>query len=149
MRITVPIHLRWGDLDAYNHLNNVQSMRILEEARVRAFWRMDDAGEHVPSAVIDAAAGAATQTLISSHHVEYRLPVPYQSDPLIVELWIGRIGGASLDICYEVSCRTGLAIRAATTLVFVDAAAGRPRRITDHERAVMTGFTDEPIEFRR
>ncbi|HNP15801.1 MAG TPA: thioesterase family protein, partial [Terrimesophilobacter sp.] len=38
MRIHIPIPLRWGDLDAYNHVNNVQMMRILEEARVRALW---------------------------------------------------------------------------------------------------------------
>ena len=38
MRIHIPIHLRWADLDAYNHLNNVEMLRLLEEARVRMFW---------------------------------------------------------------------------------------------------------------
>lgn len=148
-RIHVPIHLRWGDLDAYNHLNNVQSMRILEEARVRAFWRMDDTVTDVPTAVFEASAGASTQTLIANHHVEYLLPVPYQSAPLDVQLWIGRIGGASLDICYEVFCRDGLAIRASTTLVFTDAVTGRPRRIAEHERAAIAASVEGPLEFRR
>jgi acyl-CoA thioester hydrolase len=149
MRIHVPIHLRWGDLDAYNHLNNVQSMRILEEARVRAFWRLDAGADDVSTAVFDAAAGAQTQTLIANHHVEYLLPVPYQLTPLDVQLWIGRIGGASLDICYEVLCAEGLAIRAATTMVFADAATGSPRRITEQERAAMADYVEEPIVFRR
>lgn len=147
-RIHVPIHLRWGDLDAYNHLNNVQSMRILEEARVRAFWRMGDAAD-VPTAVFEAQAGAQTQTLIASHHVEYIMPVPYQRAPLDVQLWIGRIGGASLDICYEVFCEDGLAIRASTTLAFVDAATGRPRRVTDQERSALDGHVEPALSFRR
>ena len=33
----VLLELRWGDMDAYGHINNVTQMRLLEEARVRAF----------------------------------------------------------------------------------------------------------------
>ncbi|MET1034992.1 MAG: thioesterase family protein, partial [Arthrobacter sp.] len=29
--------MRWGDMDAYGHINNVQIVRILEEARIAAF----------------------------------------------------------------------------------------------------------------
>ena len=29
--------MRWGDMDAYGHINNVQVVRILEEARIAAF----------------------------------------------------------------------------------------------------------------
>src|SRR5699024_8345566 len=36
-RFTTEIVLRWGDMDAYGHVNNVQYHRLLEEARVRAF----------------------------------------------------------------------------------------------------------------
>ncbi|OUE16058.1 putative ABC transporter ATP-binding protein [Clavibacter michiganensis subsp. michiganensis] len=43
-RVHVPVHLRWADLDAYDHVNNVEVLRLLEEARVRAFWRGDDDG---------------------------------------------------------------------------------------------------------
>lgn len=149
MRIHIPVHLRWGDLDAYNHLNNVQSMRILEEARVRAFWRMDAAPGEVPSAVLGGLTGDGTQTLIANHHVEYLLPVPYQREPLDVQLWLADIGGASLDIGYEVFARPGLAIRASTMLVLTDAATGRPRRIGAEERAALGEYLGEPVAFRR
>ena len=33
----VLLELRWGDMDAYGHVNNVTQLRLLEEARVRAF----------------------------------------------------------------------------------------------------------------
>ncbi|WP_349361683.1 thioesterase family protein [Paenarthrobacter sp. PH39-S1] len=29
--------MRWGDMDAYGHINNVEVIRILEEARIHAF----------------------------------------------------------------------------------------------------------------
>ena len=41
-RLHIPIPLRWGDLDAYGHINNVEMLRLLEEARIQAFWRPDE-----------------------------------------------------------------------------------------------------------
>ncbi|GAC1371541.1 MAG: hypothetical protein NVSMB43_07620 [Pseudarthrobacter sp.] len=29
--------MRWGDMDAYGHINNVQIVRMMEEARIAAF----------------------------------------------------------------------------------------------------------------
>lgn len=155
MRIHIPVHVRWGDLDAYNHVNNVQMLRILEEARVRAFWAPDARGngatdEHTPpSAVIDAAAGATTTTLIAGHQIEYLLPVAYQRNPLDVQLWIGQFGGASAEISYEVYCNDGLAVRAASTMVFIDSATERPRRISETERAAWADYVDDPVELRQ
>ncbi|MFM6850406.1 MAG: thioesterase family protein, partial [Terrabacter sp.] len=31
------VALRWSDMDAYAHINNVQFLRLLEDARVIAF----------------------------------------------------------------------------------------------------------------
>ena len=36
-RIEVLVPMRWGDMDAYGHINNVQIVRMLEEARIAAF----------------------------------------------------------------------------------------------------------------
>ena len=47
-RLHLPIHVRWGDLDAYNHVNNTSILKLLEEARVR---ESDKAG--ALSAVVD------------------------------------------------------------------------------------------------
>lgn len=154
MRFHIPVALRWGDLDAYNHVNNVQMMRILEEARVRTFWRPDDPaeGEGSPLAVIDAHAGAKTNTLISRHEIEYLAPIPYLRDPLDVQLWLGRLGGASLDVNYEVFSPANrsqtLFARASSTIVLVDAVTGRPRRITEAERTAWAAYSEGPVAFR-
>ncbi|GMA36784.1 acyl-CoA thioesterase [Demequina litorisediminis] len=163
-RLHVPISLRWSDIDAYGHVNNAEMLRLLEEARIRVFWA-DDAGAEEsadpeaktdsPAAVLAGGPGAETHTLIASQQIEYLAPAPFQRRPLDVQAWIGRLGGASLEICYEVrSPRTGegeqtVYARAATTLVLVDAASGRPRRLSDEQKAAWLPYVDEPVQFRR
>ena len=156
MRLHVPIKLRWSDLDAYGHVNNAEMLRLLEEARIEAFWITDDAEEAVggSTAVLDGRPGADTLTLIARQEIEYLAPIPYQRQPLDVQLWIGRLGGASLEVCYEVWTPQGveprtLYSRAATTIVLVDAASERPRRINDRERAAWTPYLDEPVQFAK
>jgi acyl-CoA thioester hydrolase len=157
VRLHVPTPLRWSDLDAYGHVNNARMLSLLEEARIVAFWMSDDTAEHAvgaSTAVLDATPGAETITLIARQEVEYLAPIPYQRQPLDIELWIGHMGGASLDVCYEVHSPAGveprtLYTRATTTIVLVDAATERPRRMTEAERAAWEPYLEEPIAFRR
>ncbi len=156
-RIHIPIRLRWSDFDAYAHVNNAEMLRLLEEARIEAFWRPDagsDPNAVRPTAVIDARPGAATISLIARQEVEYLAPIPYQRSPIEVELWIGNLGGASFQICYEVYSPEGIEPRvlytiASTTLVMVDAATGRPSRITDELRELFAPYVEQPVGFAK
>ena len=157
MRLHVPTLLRWSDLDAYGHVNNARMLSLLEEARIQAFWVSSDTPEHAvgaSTAVIDATPGASTITLIARQEVEYLAPIPYQRQPLDIELWIGYMGGASLDVCYEVFSPVGveprvLYTRAVTTIVLVDTGTGLPRRIDERERAAWEPYLGESLTFRR
>ena len=153
-RIHVPIPLRWSDFDAYAHVNNAEMLRLLEEARIQAFWRPDEGFEGAPTAVIDARPGAEMISLIARQEVEYVAPIPYMRAPIDIEMWVGRIGGASLEICYELYSPEGvtprvLFTRAATTLVMVTAATGRPQRIPDELRGVWEPYVEEPVSFTK
>ena len=163
MRVHIPIPLRWGDLDAYNHVNNVMMMRILEEARVRAFWA-PEVGEPAPTAVLKATAGSDTVTMIAGHIIEYIAPVEYHRDALDVQLWISAVGGAGGGIAdaglsqgprvvgagnTKVFSQGTLVVRAESTMVFIDSATQRPRRISDAERAAWEPFFGTPIAFKR
>jgi acyl-CoA thioester hydrolase len=153
MRLTVPIRLRWSDFDAYQHVNNAELLRILEEARIEAFWTRDD-GSSAGTAVLDGRPGAASMTLIARQEVEYLAPIPYTRSPLDIELWIGHLGGASLKLCYEIYSPAGaddrvLYAKAATTLVMVDAATGKPQRIGEDQRAAWEPYVEAPIDFSR
>src|SRR5690606_12146124 len=108
MRVHIPVQRRWGDQDALGHINNVSMLKLLEEARLRAFWR--DGADDSPVAVFDessVAQGGSVNTLIARQEIEYLTPAPYGRDPLDVQLWIGRLGGSSAEICYEVMSPAG------------------------------------------
>ncbi|MET0735780.1 MAG: acyl-CoA thioesterase, partial [Microbacterium sp.] len=76
-RLHIPIQLRWGDLDAFNHVNNTAMLKLLEEARVRAFW-LPEPGEDAPdTAVLDSSIFSGVLTLIARQEIEYLAPVPY------------------------------------------------------------------------
>ena len=144
-RLHAPIRLRWNDLDAYGHVNNAAMLVLLEEARIEAFW-----GASERSAIDDPS----TLWLVARQEVEYLLPIPYQGAPLDVQLWLGRLGGASLDVCYEVRSPAGVEpsveyARAASTIVLVDAGTQRPRRISPEEREAWGAFVEEPVVFTK
>lgn len=103
-RLRVPVQLRWSDMDAYGHINNVEMFRVLEEARIAAFWTHPHPGDGGgwPTAVIDAGPDAETVMLVARQEIEYLRPLGYRRAPVIVELWIGHLGGASIEVCYEV-----------------------------------------------
>lgn len=150
----MPIALRWGDLDAFNHVNNTSMLKLLEEARVRAFWRAAE-GEQAPStAVLDSGVTAGLLTLIARQEIEYLLPVPYLRNPLDVQLWFGGLGGSSMEVCYEVwSPATDtvqvMYARSTAIVVLVDAATGRPRRLTAAMREAWEPFLGDPIVYSR
>jgi acyl-CoA thioester hydrolase len=155
MRLHVAIPLRWSDFDAYAHVNNAEMLRLLEEARIQAFWRPDDgSAPGAATAVLDARPGAETIGLIARQEIEYLAPIPYMRAPIDVELWIGRIGGASIEICYELFPPVGveprtLYTRATTTLVMVTAATGKPQRIAEGLREAWGPYVEEPIAFAK
>src|SRR5690606_6394294 len=138
---------------------NAEMFRLLEEARIQAFWPPDadgsgEAGPVPATAVLDGRPGAETMTLIARQEIEYLLPIPYMRAPIDIEMWIGRIGGASLEICYERYSPGGVMprqrfTRAATTLVMVTAATGRPKRIPDELRAAWSPYVEEPLAFAK
>ncbi len=154
MRLHIPIPLRWGDLDAFNHVNNTAMLKLLEEARVRAFWA-PDAGETAPdTAVLDSGLHSGILTLIARQEIEYLAPVPYQRHPLDVQMWFGALGGSSLEVCYDVCSPIETAVgaqivyaRATTIVVKVDAATGRPLRLSPEERAAWEPYVEDPIVF--
>ena len=154
VRLAVPVQLRWGDVDAYQHVNNAAMFQLLEEARIEAFWRHpdDDRAGAWPTAVLDGGPGAELATLVARQEIEYLQPLEYRRTPVIVEVWIGRLGGASIDVCYEVrddEPEPTVYARAVATLVLVDTATGGPRRIAEAERAAWLPFVEDPISFRR
>lgn len=152
VRLHIPIHLRWGDLDAFNHVNNTSMLKLLEEARVRAFWR-PAAGEQAPgTAVLDSGIDEGVLTLIARQEIEYLAPVPYQRHALEVQMWFGKLGGSSVEVCYEVfngpeNGERVLYARSTAIIVLVDAGTGRPTRLTTEMRDAWEPHVGAPIVY--
>ncbi|MGF3055346.1 acyl-CoA thioesterase [Microbacterium sp. YY-01] len=153
-RLHLPIHLRWGDLDAYNHVNNATMLKLLEEARVRAFWQPLPGESAPPTAVLASQPEAGVHTLIARQEIEYLEPIPYHRDPLEVQMWFGKLGGSSLEVCYEIYNNPGhparvLYARSTAIIVIVDANTGKPTRLTEAMREAWEPYRGEPIQYRR
>lgn len=155
-KISLPIPLRWSDLDAYGHVNNARMLTLLEEARIKTFWSNDhsEVGENSEllrsAKVLTGGTDSPTITLIAGQQIEYLKPLEWTGQDIRIDLWLGRMGGASLDVCYEVFAPDGeLVAKAMTAVVIVDAASGAPRRLSAEDRETLSALLDEPVRFRR
>lgn len=152
-RTHIDIELRWGDQDAYAHVNNVAYARFLEEARVRTF-EMGSGRERTGMERFFGGENALRyKTLVATQSIEYLRVLEYSEHPVTVEMWIGKLGGSSLEINYEIidglaEQRTVVA-RAITTVVVVDGETLRPVRLSGEARASVEAWMDAPISLRR
>lgn len=153
MRHRVPVHIRWGDLDAYRHVNNVAMIQLLEEARISVFWHGSWHGSEAEKSGNGGGRSTAARdvgSFVVRQEVEYLKPLDYPRGPLEIEMWVSKLGSSSVDICYEIPTLDGeVSARAMTTIVMMNMETGSPRRLTDAEREWLEGWLDDPIEFRR
>ncbi|MGV9554797.1 acyl-CoA thioesterase [Streptomyces sp. NPDC003401] len=124
--------LRWADMDAYGHVNNVVFLRYLEEARIDFLFRPDK----------DFQQGS----VVARHEIDYKRQLVHRHRPVDIELWITRIRAASFTIAYEVKDGDQVYVSASTVIVPFDFAAQRPRRITDEEREFLEEYRDDDKE---
>ena len=145
-RVRVLTPLRWSDMDAYGHVNNVQFLRLIEDARVVAFAA---AGSDEGGSVVE------TGLLVARSEIEYLEPLVFRTAPVAIDLWVTQLAAASFEMGYEVLDEAGtdggrphIYARASSTLVTFDLALHRPRRMTDVERARLERWFDEPVRWR-
>lgn len=138
-RLTLQVPMRWGDMDAYGHINNVEVLRILEEARVHAFGPPAGTGLHGVAVArpVFADLPENTQALVAEHRVKYLMPLNYRNIPARVEVWISAIKGASFTVAYAIfdPITAAQCVVAETVLVFLDATNGTLVRISAVKRA--------------
>ncbi|MCT9083851.1 acyl-CoA thioesterase [Streptomyces fulvoviolaceus] len=132
MRHTYHCPLRWADMDAYGHVNNVLFLRYLEEARIDFLFRPDK----------DFQQGS----VVARHEIDYKRQLVHRHAPVDIELWVTEIRAASFTITYEVKDDDLVYVRASTVVVPFDFETQRPRRITGEEREFLEGYRDDDEE---
>lgn len=112
----VAISVRWGDMDAFNHVNNAQYLRYLEEARVQ--WLAGIPGVSLTDRI--------APVLVASN-VNYRRPIEWPNE-IAVELFIEKIGNSSLTMGHRMQSSTdpsALYSDGSVVMVWIDAQTGK------------------------
>ncbi|MHA7144863.1 acyl-CoA thioesterase [Arthrobacter sp. TmT3-37] len=145
---TIPLQLRFGDEDSYGHVNNVRFLQFLEDARVLLMSEPQPGGSFMD--LVDADHF----TLVGRQEIEYRAPLNFSTTPAAVDLWVTAVGGSSFELGYAVRDRvesegsTTSAI-AATTMVLVSRSTGRPVRLSEAQKRILSAWAGPAVPFRR
>ena len=120
---SLPLDVRWRDLDAFNHVNNSSYLTYLEEARIRWFAGIGEdwvTPEFAP--------------VVASALLNYKAPIPYPSD-VRVELFGERLGSSSVTVGHRIVGADGtLHCDGHVVMVWIDVRTGKPRPLPEGVR---------------
>lgn len=113
---SVPIHVRWHDLDAFNHVNNASFLILLEEARLQ--WLRSVPGEWF---------GAHSMPVMAAINLQYLRPITWPAE-IDVVLTCERMGATSVTLgnrVVERSDHTRVYADGNIVMVWIDPATGK------------------------
>ena len=115
-------YVRWGDLDAFGHVNNATYLVYAQEARF-AWSKM-------------------LEMVVARAEVDFIAPI-YTGDIYIdVEIWVNKIGNSSFGLTYEMKNGDELVARVKTVQVTVAMDTKKSRPINDAEREFLTQYLE-------
>lgn len=120
------VPVRWGDMDAYGHVNNALYMRYLEEARVQLLANIGAAmdGNGIDPVVINVGC-------------TFLRPVNYPAT-MIIKSYVGEIGRSSFMVHYELATTDApdiLCSEGYSKVVWMDHKTGRSVSLPDQIRS--------------
>ncbi|CAM00649.1 acyl-CoA thioester hydrolase [Saccharopolyspora erythraea NRRL 2338] len=124
------VALRWSDMDAFGHVNHARTVTLLEEARAELLFA--EAGRQ-------GLLGMAEGMVVARVTIDYHTPLVYSAGSLQVRMSVRELKAASFLVDYAAYAHDSvLAASAETLMVPYDLRAGRPRRLTEDERAFLS-----------
>jgi acyl-CoA thioester hydrolase len=126
-RFIAPVHVRWSDIDMYQHINHATMVTILEEARI-PFLR-EPFGDNITTIGL----------LIAEVNIAYKAQLRLIDSPLQVTMWSKRVRAVDFTIGYEVRSvgadpDSRPAVIANTQLAAVHIEEQRLERLTDRQK---------------
>ncbi len=116
-------YVRWGDLDAFGHVNNATYLVYAQEDRF-AWSKM-------------------IEMVVARAEVDFIAPI-YTGDIYIdVEIWVNKIGNSSFGLTYEMKNGDELLARIKTVQVTVSMDTKKSRPLTDAEREFLAKYLEE------
>ncbi|MBO9523268.1 MAG: acyl-CoA thioesterase [Nocardioidaceae bacterium] len=118
-----PLRVRWSDVDAYRHVNNVKYLEYVQEARIAYLLGMRVPGDRF---------GA---TVIARTDVDYRRPILFRLAPYQVHTWVSHVGTSSYTLAAEIRDGDELLASAQAVVVAFDAETQRAAPLPEDQRA--------------
>ncbi len=130
---TAPVHVRWSDIDMYQHINHATMVTILEEARIP--FLQQPFGEGI----------ATIGLLIAEVHIVYKGQLRLVDSPLQVTMFSKRVRAVDFTVGYEVRSVAAApdsrpAVIADTQLAAVHIQEQRLQRLTGKQREYLQGW---------
>ncbi|WP_408021468.1 acyl-CoA thioesterase [Sinomonas humi] len=148
-RLRVRVPMRWGDMDAYGHINNVQIVRMLEEARIAAFGPPGGTGASGVDPIVPLFSDVpeGTLALVVEHRVRYLKPLDYRNVAAEVDVWVSGLKAAALTLDYVIHDPVDghECVRATTAVAFVEESSGRLLRLTDEQRGRLAPYVGKGL----
>ena len=123
MRYQNKQYVRWGDLDAFGHVNNATYLVYAQEARF-AWSKM-------------------LEMVVARAEVDFIAPIYTGDISIDVEIWVNKVGNSSFGITYEMKNGEELLARVKTVQVTVSMETKKSRPINDAERDFLTKYLEE------
>ena len=122
MRFQNKQYVRWGDLDAFGHVNNATYLIYAQEARF-AWSKM-------------------LEMVVARAEVDFIAPI-YTGDIYIdVEIWVNKIGTSSFGVTYEMKNGDELLAVVKTVQVTVSMDTKKSRPMNDAEREFLNKYLE-------
>ena len=115
-------YVRWGDLDAFGHVNNATYLVYAQEARY-AWSKM-------------------LEMVVARAEVDFVAPIYTGDFYLDIEIWVNKIGNSSFGLTYEMKNGDELVARVKTVQVTVSMDTKKSRPINDAEREFLTQYLE-------
>ena len=121
------IPIRWGDMDAMGHVNNIVYFRYMEQARISWFEQLLPRRD---------AAWKTTGIVIANASCNFRRAITYPGT-VEVKVFVARPGGSSVATYYEMRVDEDPEPYAdgAAVVVFIDMQTQKAVRVPDDIRA--------------
>ncbi len=100
-----PVRVRFSDVDAYGHVNNVTYYEYFQEARIRLVAALG------PGLDIDDTA-----MVVAGSDVDYRLPILMRAEPYDCRSWVSEADASAIAIASEIHDGDQLLARSRTEL---------------------------------
>ena len=107
--LSIEIQLRWSDQDLLAHVNNATIMTLVEEARIRALYQLQEQTQW----------DGPLEMVLRTAHTEFLRPVMYE-DSVTVNVWISRIGNTSYVLQHELVQHGEICVNVEAVVVVFD-----------------------------